>query len=114
MKHRLQTPFHKEDVTDRLSKAEWRCWSDLEGDPPIYYAEGPCPGCGAIAHGIETRDNGPFQRLRRVQPERDSKQTPGTIEIFMECHCGFPHGQDGAYGCGRTWVIECPAPLTKS
>lgn len=110
VKHRLNVLHLKEDATDRISMDEWRCWSDLDGDPPIHYAEGPCPGCGATAHGIVTRDNGPFERMR-IRPERGSKPTPGVVEIFMECQCGVPHGEDGAYGCGRTWVIECPGSI---
>jgi hypothetical protein len=109
--HRFAVSYLKEDATDRVSMDEWRCWSDLDGDPPIYYAEGPCPGCGAVAHGIVTRDNGPFERLRTERQDRLPKTSPGVVEIFMECHCGHPHSEDGAYGCGRTWVIECPGSV---
>jgi uncharacterized phage protein gp47/JayE len=85
----------------------WESWSYTDASITHYYAKGPCPACAAQVQGHATDTQNPVEGQG---PDKDASAMPekplgDTIEIPVQCHCGFEHGKQDATGCGRSWSL---------
>lgn len=89
---------------------EWTTWYDQNGPITYVYATGPCPACRAPAQGYNSTSRQPIEAQGRGAVAEAASPSDAEIEIPVTCSCGSSHGQQGANGCGRSWlVIQGPA-----
>ena len=86
----------------------WECWNHHGRGVVHYYAQGPCPGCGALSQGHVSTSPAPIESQGVESPSRRQLPLGEPIEVPVHCTCGSSHGHDGAQGCGRGWSILCP------
>jgi hypothetical protein len=114
--HDRQVGFLDEVVpAERIDTSRWRWWSHAEGGLEHYYAQGPCPACGAPrqqGHAVDA--TAPLEGQGARTGSRSTEDRPDTIEVAVECWCGEGHGREGATGCGRRWTIVGPRDVGTS
>jgi hypothetical protein len=90
-----------------INVASWESWSYTDGGITHYYAKGPCPGCSAEAQGHYADIEKPVEGQGADRDAPDVLEGPldDTIEIPVQCHCGFAHGTQNATSCGRSWSV---------
>ena len=90
MTHRTGIKWRNERVV--MDRAKFKGWKIEEDQTSAY---GPCPACGGEAWGPP---------IYEAAKGEDADVAP-LESIPCRCHCGSEHGEDGAVGCGRHWVV---------
>jgi hypothetical protein len=90
-----------------ITATDWASWSLQDEGGMHYYVRGHCPACAAPAQG-HARDtaSGPIEGQGKKGAAPPQPVTGvDTIEVPVECTCGYGHGNPDAASCGRQWTL---------
>lgn len=105
MKHRGAVKYAEVMLRDVKLPKGWR----LRRIGDIYEAHGLCPECLGDSYGPAIAEPGllalELRKVRQSELVYVDRDSDPVHEIVASCICGYEHGQDGAKGCGRYWVV---------
>ncbi len=105
MAHDEAVKFEAESLGSGMLPDGWSADVDVTG---IVTVSGPCPTCGGDAWGppLPTPESAVTAESLVVANRPESQPHDQLRRVRAECHCGFEHGNDGADGCGRWWMVN--------